>query len=73
MIMAGPCAVESIEQALTIAHLVKEHPDLCLFVQTNPAFCCPSLVTEAMASKIEGGPYRRKAWPAAALFPAGFR
>lgn len=44
---------ESFDNLLKIAHLVKEHPDLCLFVQTNPAFCCPSLVTEAMAPKIE--------------------
>jgi len=30
-----------------------------LFVQVNPAFCCPSLVTEAMAREIQektGGP-----------------
>jgi hypothetical protein len=44
---------ESFDNLLKIAHLVKEHPDLCLFVQTNPAFCCPSLVTEAMAPRIE--------------------
>ena len=33
--------------------LVKAHPDLALFVQANPAFCCPSLVTEAMSARIE--------------------
>jgi len=32
---------------------IKEFSDLRLFVQTNPAFCCPSLVTEAMAQRIE--------------------
>ena len=32
---------------------MKEYPDLRLFVQTNPAFCCPSLVTEAMSRRIE--------------------
>ena len=26
--------------------------DVSLFVQANPAFCCPSLVTEAMADRI---------------------
>ena len=26
---------------------------MSLFIQTNPSYCCPSLVTEAMASKIE--------------------
>ena len=31
----------------------KYHPDVALFVQTSPAFCCPSLVTEAMAKEIE--------------------
>jgi len=44
---------ESWDNLLKIARLVKEHPDLRLFVQTNPAFCCPSLVTEAMARRIE--------------------
>jgi hypothetical protein len=44
---------ESRDNVLKIAHLVKEYPDLRLFVQTNPAFCCPSLVTEAMARRIE--------------------
>ena len=44
---------ESMENLLKIFHLMREHPDLSLFVQTNPAFCCPSLVTEAMARTIE--------------------
>ena len=44
---------ESWDNLLKIAHLVEAYPDLRLFVQTNPAFCCPSLVTEAMASRIE--------------------
>ena len=44
---------ESIENILKIAYLMKEHPDIRLLVQANPAFCCPSLVTEAMAGKIE--------------------
>jgi len=44
---------ESMDNILKIHHLVEAYPDISLFVQTNPAFCCPSLVTEAMASKIE--------------------
>ena len=36
-----------------IYYLKKYHPDISLFVQTSPAFCCPSLITEAMARKIE--------------------
>lgn len=44
---------ESMENALKIYSLMMHHPDLKLFVQTNPAFCCPSLVTEAMSHHIE--------------------
>lgn len=44
---------ESMENALKIYSLMMHHPDLQLFVQTNPAFCCPSLVTEAMSHHIE--------------------
>jgi hypothetical protein len=44
---------ESYDNALKILHLLRVHPDISLFVQTNPAFCCPSLVTEAMTHKIE--------------------
>jgi predicted nucleotide-binding protein (sugar kinase/HSP70/actin superfamily) len=44
---------ESYDNVLKILHLLKEHSDIKLFVQTNPAFCCPSLVTEAMGRKIE--------------------
>jgi hypothetical protein len=29
------------------------YPDVVLFVQTSPAFCCSSLITEAMAKEIE--------------------
>jgi len=36
-----------------IHHIINEHPDLKLLVQTNPAFCCPGLITEAMAQKLE--------------------
>jgi predicted nucleotide-binding protein (sugar kinase/HSP70/actin superfamily) len=44
---------ESWDNLLKITRLAKEYPDLRLFVQTNPVFCCPSLVTEAMARRIE--------------------
>jgi len=44
---------ESIENALKIISLIHTYSDISLFVQTNPAFCCPSLVTEAMAGRIE--------------------
>ncbi|MDD4143680.1 MAG: acyl-CoA dehydratase activase [Prolixibacteraceae bacterium] len=44
---------ESLENILKIHALIRQHPDLDLFIQTNPSYCCPSLVTEAMVSKIE--------------------
>ena len=44
---------ESYDNLLKIFHIIREHPDISLFVQTNPAFCCPSLVTEAMSDEIE--------------------
>lgn len=44
---------ESFENILKIHRLVTEHPDIDLFIQTNPSYCCPSLVTEAMAPRIE--------------------
>ena len=31
---------------------MENDPDISLFVEANPAFCCPSLVTEAMTSEI---------------------
>jgi predicted CoA-substrate-specific enzyme activase len=43
---------ESADNLMKIFFLTKEHPDLRLFVQASPAFCCPSLVTEAMARDI---------------------
>ena len=42
-----------MENIMKIFHLVEQHPDLSLFVQTNPSYCCPSMVTEAMADRIE--------------------
>jgi predicted nucleotide-binding protein (sugar kinase/HSP70/actin superfamily) len=44
---------ESMDNILKIFHIIDQYPDLSLFVQTNPSYCCPSLVTEAMADKIE--------------------
>ena len=44
---------ESMDNILKIHYIKKHYPDTSLFVQTSPAFCCPSLVTEAMAREIE--------------------
>jgi hypothetical protein len=44
---------ESLDNLLKVHYIKKHHPDVTLFVQASPAFCCPSLVTEAMARRIE--------------------
>lgn len=44
---------ESYENILKIFYILENYPDVSLFVQTNPAYCCPSLVTEAMTSEIK--------------------
>jgi len=44
---------ESMDNILKIHHIIKEYPDIKLLVQTNPAFCCPGLITEAMVQKLE--------------------
>ena len=44
---------ESLENILKIFALTEHHPELSLFVQTNPSYCCPSLITEAMAKRLE--------------------
>lgn len=44
---------EAMDNLLKVFYLVKHHPDVALFVQASPAFCCPSLVTEAMSHMIE--------------------
>jgi predicted CoA-substrate-specific enzyme activase len=44
---------ESWENVLKIFHILKVHPDISLFVQTNPAFCCPALITEAQSRDIQ--------------------
>jgi predicted CoA-substrate-specific enzyme activase len=44
---------ESTDNLLKITAQMQHYPDISLFVQTNPAFCCAGLVTESMASRIE--------------------
>jgi predicted CoA-substrate-specific enzyme activase len=44
---------ESMDNIIKTYYIKKFHPEVSLFVQASPAFCCPSLVTEAMAGKIE--------------------
>ena len=44
---------ESYDNLLKIFYIVENYPDVSLFVQTNPSFCCPALVTEAMTQKIK--------------------
>jgi predicted nucleotide-binding protein (sugar kinase/HSP70/actin superfamily) len=44
---------ESMDNLLKIYYIKKHYPDVTLFVQASPAFCCPALITEAMARKIE--------------------
>ena len=44
---------ESMENLLKIFYLIKSYPDIALFIQTSPAFYCPSLIIEAMADEIE--------------------
>ncbi|MFH2133148.1 MAG: acyl-CoA dehydratase activase [bacterium] len=46
-------AGESLETILKIFTFINNYPDIALFVQTSPSLCCPSLVTEAMAKRIE--------------------
>jgi predicted nucleotide-binding protein (sugar kinase/HSP70/actin superfamily) len=44
---------ESMDNLLKIFYTTRHHPEVALFVQASPAFCCPSLVTEAMSRRIE--------------------
>ncbi len=44
---------ESMDNLLKIFYTARQHPEVALFVQASPAFCCPSLITEAMAREIE--------------------
>ena len=42
-----------MSQSLKIFYLKENYPELSLFVQTNPSYCCPALVTEAMTHRIK--------------------
>jgi len=44
---------EAYDNILKIFYLKENYPDVSLFVQTNPSFCCPALVTEAMTRRIK--------------------
>lgn len=44
---------ESADNLHKIVALQMHYPDISLFVQTNPAFCCAGMVTEAMVPAIE--------------------
>ncbi|MEA1897190.1 MAG: acyl-CoA dehydratase activase [Bacteroidota bacterium] len=44
---------ESYDNILKIHHVIDKYPDVALLIQTNPAFCCPSLITEAMKDEIK--------------------
>jgi predicted CoA-substrate-specific enzyme activase len=46
-------AGESVENLLWAHYTSRHFPNLVLFVQASPAFCCPALVTEAMRKRIE--------------------
>ena len=43
---------ESYDNILKIFYIMDNYPEVSLFVQTNPSFCCPALVTEAMTRQI---------------------
>lgn len=43
---------ESYDNILKIFYIMENYPDVSLFIQTNPSFCCPALVTEAMTRRI---------------------
>ncbi len=47
--LAGEC----FDNTLKILRIIRQHPDVRLLVQANPAFCCPSIITEAMSAEIE--------------------
>jgi len=44
---------ESYDNILKIFYILENYPEVSLFVQTNPSFCCPALVTEAMTRQIK--------------------
>jgi hypothetical protein len=42
-----------MDNLLKVFYVTRHHPDVALFVQVSPAYCCPSLVTEAMTREIQ--------------------
>ena len=44
---------ETVDNIMKIETLLRHYDDISLFVQTNPAYCCPSLVTQALSSHLE--------------------
>lgn len=44
---------ETMDNILKTYYIRKHHPDVSLFIHANPAFCCPAMVTESMAGRIE--------------------
>jgi hypothetical protein len=44
---------ETMDNILKTYYIRKYYPDVSLFIQANPAFCCAGMVTEAMAGRIE--------------------
>lgn len=44
---------ETADNILKTWYLKKHYPDIVLFAQLNPGFCCAGLVTEALTSRIE--------------------
>ncbi|MFC2089548.1 acyl-CoA dehydratase activase [Bacteroidota bacterium] len=44
---------ETVDNIFKIENLIRTYDDIALFVAANPAYCCPSLVTEAMSARIE--------------------
>ncbi|MEW6088313.1 MAG: acyl-CoA dehydratase activase [bacterium] len=46
-------AGESMDNLITIFSLLEQYPDISLFAQLSPAFCCAGLITEAMTPSIE--------------------
>jgi len=43
---------ESYDNILKIFYIMENYPEVSLFIQTNPSYCCPALVTEAMTRQI---------------------
>ncbi len=44
---------ETSQNILKIYSLIKHYPDIKLFINANPIFCCPGLVSEAIFRKVE--------------------